>query len=156
MSKVITVVNGKVLTPEEAEAYFADRPSLDEMLATEEGRKGLANAMTRASNMYGDGGLEHGTCGVTRGQVQDHREYIRQKGLAGVTVLPSGRIQFAGPRNKEIYLAARNMGELDGGSVAGPSPVAQVGSKKITRQKEPKSATGSSNTRRRRKQGRGG
>lgn len=150
MSKVIYTDNG---TEVSAEEFLPSKP-LENDLATEEGRRGLVAATTRASSMYGE--LEHGTCGVTRGQVQDHREYIRQKGLAGVTVLPSGRIQFAGPRNKEIYLAARNMGELDGGSVAGPSPVAQIGSKKITRKKEPKSATGSSNTRRRRKQGRGG
>ncbi|MCA9366684.1 hypothetical protein KC887_00260 [Candidatus Kaiserbacteria bacterium] len=128
MGKIIFLVNGKELTEDERKADLESRESLEDILASDDGRSGLVNAMRRDNQMYEHGG--HESCKVPKHFAKEHSDWIKKNKLAGVTVLPDGKIQFAGPRNKEDYLKARGLADY---SSAGSESRVHVAPKKIDR-----------------------
>lgn len=128
MRKVVTsytrfgtvhTIDGVEVSEEELERYFRDqgRPSLEETLATEEGRRGLVTAMSRDNSVWQDG-VSY-ACAVPDHMAADHAKWIKEQKLVGVTVLENGPhkgcINFAGPGNKEAYLKARGLVDASSG-----------------------------------------
>ena len=102
------VVDDVDVTEEQYLATLAHKPSLDEVLATEDGRQGLARSLHQDPSRRC--GHESISCGVGKAMASEHDQWIRSQKLTGVTVLPSGNIQFSGSeREKDKYLAARGL-----------------------------------------------
>jgi len=103
MSKVITKYNGKPVSKEQ----------LDQLMPPKEnwldGPSMTANTYTEHDPLISEG------CGVHRTQVEETRTLIRQHGIQGAQVTPSGQIRFTSRRARKEFLQLRGLCDNDGG-----------------------------------------
>lgn len=129
-------INGKEVTKEESDKYFAKRTrETAKALKTESGRKGLANALRRDTQAWES--HESISRGVPPNQAKEFAETVRKAGLAGVEVQPNGSVIFKGPGNQAAFDKAFNLAD---NSSAGSGSTAEVG-KAANKQKREKNVT---------------
>lgn len=125
-------LNGREVTKAELDAYCAPTmKATEEDLKTEQGRRGLANAMARDTQAWE--AKQYESCGVPAHCAAERAAEVKALGLTGVEVQPNGNVVFKGPRNKEAYLKAYNLGDF---SSAGTGSVTEV-SKSAKRKDKP-------------------
>jgi hypothetical protein len=106
MSGIRYYLNGREVSVEE---YRATGTSLDSILATPEGRQGLVRTLTRDPAYYES--HESVAAGMPASMAKEHAEWVQKEGLVGVEVLASGKVKFSGQRNKDEYLARRELAD---------------------------------------------
>ena len=115
-------LNGREVTKAELDAHC--EPTMrrtDADLKTVEGRKGLANALARDTQAWE--AKQHEACGVPAHCAAERAAEVKALGLSGVEVQPNGNVVFKGPRNKDAYFKAYNLGDF---SSAGSGSVTEV------------------------------
>lgn len=100
------VINGETVTAEQFLSH------------NREGKQGLLKNMLDTNTAPGgqepywsSGGFDSVASGVPKGQVEEHRAWIKKKGLAGVEIDNEGTAITASPGNKNAYLDARGIGD---------------------------------------------